>query len=90
MNYCYLNSGLDTTVLMLDDLKDRVTPYLLSDLKVAATMAFTAVRCAALNVEVNLPSFADRASADNVAAQLRQILDHAHTHRNAVVHHNPQ
>jgi len=80
----------DVMLALLDDLKTCVNPHLLSDLKVAAIMALSAARCAALNVEVNLPGLADRDSADRVAAQLRQILDHAHTHRNAVVHHNPQ
>jgi methenyltetrahydrofolate cyclohydrolase len=70
---------------LLDNLKERVNPYLLSDLKVAAVVALAAAQSAALNVEVNLRDLPDRAEIERLDKQMTQLLEHAYNHRNSVL-----
>ena len=69
-----------------DTLKDKVNPYLLSDLQVSAILAFASARAAALNVRINIKEMADQDVAKRLEAQFAELIDHVHQHRSAVVH----
>jgi methenyltetrahydrofolate cyclohydrolase len=75
---------------LLDSIKTVVNPYLLSDLKVSAILSLAAAQSAALNVEINLREDPNHDEAERLNRQIIQIVEKAHEHRNAVVHHHSE
>jgi len=78
---------LTVAVAVLDDLdrlKDICNPYLLSDVGVAAELAYAAARAASLNVRINLPQLPDAKEAEGLRQQLDQQLARAERHRQAI------
>ena len=55
----------------LDELEEKGNPNLLSDVAVSAELALAALRCAWLNVEINLASIKD----EGYVGQKREIID---------------
>ena len=55
----------------LEDLRQKGNPNLLSDVAVSAEFAFAALRCAWLNVEINLAYIKD----ETYVAQTRSLID---------------
>jgi formiminotetrahydrofolate cyclodeaminase len=74
---------------LLEEIKNRVNPYLVSDLKVAADLTLATVRSAGYNVTVNLPGLEDEDQARKLAESLQQISDRADAHRDAIVQFQP-
>lgn len=70
---------------LLDDLKERINPHLLSDLKVAAVVALATAQSAALNVEVNLRELSDGTEVERGDKEMTRLLEHASSHRNSVL-----
>jgi formiminotetrahydrofolate cyclodeaminase len=70
---------------LLDELKDRVSPYLLSDLKVAAVVSLATAQSAALNVQVNLRELSNPAEVEQLDRLTTQLLETALNHRNSVL-----
>jgi methenyltetrahydrofolate cyclohydrolase len=62
---------------LCDQLADRVSRYLLSDLAVCAELAMATVRSAAYNVRINLVEVADAAERKRFDAGARQQVAHA-------------
>ncbi|MCC7290503.1 MAG: cyclodeaminase/cyclohydrolase family protein [Phycisphaerales bacterium] len=65
-----------TTLALMDELKDRASRFLLSDLGAAAVMALAAVRAADYSVRVNLPGLPE-GTAQVAADEADRILDRA-------------
>ncbi len=74
---------------LLDELKDRVSHYLLSDLKVAAVVSLATAQSAALNVEANLRDLSNPAEAEQLDKLMTQLLETAYNHRNSVLNQRP-
>jgi formiminotetrahydrofolate cyclodeaminase len=69
-----------TAVAILDlvnQLADKVNPYLLSDLAVCADLAMAAVRCALYNIRVNLPEISDEKQRWDIDAISGRLLSRA-------------
>jgi formiminotetrahydrofolate cyclodeaminase len=68
----------------LNKLKDTCNPYLLSDVGVAAELAWASARAAALNVRINLPQITDSEEAASLRRQLDKQLTGAEGHFQAI------
>jgi formiminotetrahydrofolate cyclodeaminase len=62
---------------LCDRVADVANRYLLSDLAVCADLAMATVRCAAVNVRVNLPELTDPADRQSVMQSLDATMAHA-------------
>ncbi len=73
----------------LDEIKTFTNPFLLSDLQVAAILAYGSARSACTSVRINLRQMEDRKEAQRLENQLDLLVGRTGRHRNAVVHYQP-
>jgi formiminotetrahydrofolate cyclodeaminase len=70
----------------IDEIKAFTNPFLLSDLQVAAILAYGSARSACTSVRINLKQMEDRKEAQRLENQLDLLVGRTGRHRNAVVH----
>jgi formiminotetrahydrofolate cyclodeaminase len=73
----------------LDEIKAFVNRYLLSDLRVAAILAYAAARAAGMNVRINLQDLNDPKEAERLDSQLDLLVGRAGRHQDAAVNYQP-
>jgi len=70
----------------LDEVKTFVNQRLVSDLQVAAILAYSAAEAAGVSVRINLDGLSDREEAERLDRRLDMLLGRADQNRNGVVH----
>jgi len=70
----------------LDEVKTFVNQRLVSDLQVAAILAYSAAEAAGVSVRINLDGLSDREEAERLDRRLDMLLGRADRNRNGVVH----
>jgi formiminotetrahydrofolate cyclodeaminase len=68
----------------MDELKDRASSYLLSDLAIAAILADVAALAARYTVRINAREIRDTATRDKFLANIDSIVEHCQHHRESV------